>query len=223
MRQTLTITIPRLRTNPVEWKLGEHVAVIGTNGTGKTYLMSVLADMRRYVVVVKTKADDIKFINFIKDRRGTHLNTLYADKILLDPPFHRQSSIIRKALFDIWETGNWNVFLDELYYIDRLGLRGLTDMLLTQGRSKKISVITGMQRPVWITRFALSECTHIFCFRLEGRDLKTISDITNDDFAEVVASLDRSKHEFAHFHVPSATIAKGNANSLERILYIPHE
>lgn len=220
MRQRIEITIPSLRKEPVPWELGQHAAVIGSTGTGKTYLMSRLIGIRKYVVMVKTKADDIEFPDMLRDRKGRLLNELYADRILLEPPFDRQSTTIRKAMRSIWETGNWSLFLDELYYIDRLGLRGLVDMLLTQGRSKKISVVTGMQRPVWVTRFALSECSHIFCFRLEGRDLKTIADMTSDDFAEVVSTLSRDKHEFAHFHVPTATIGKGNANNLERLLRI---
>ena len=48
------------------------------------------------------------------------------------------------------------------------------ERLLTQGRSKGISVVTGMQRPARISRFALSESTHTIAFFLEGRDRKLI-------------------------------------------------
>jgi hypothetical protein len=182
--------------------------------------MARLVDLRKYVVFVKTKADDITFGDLIKDKKGRLHRQLYADRILIDPPFERQFLVIRKALKDIWEHGGWSVFLDELYYIDRLGLRAYTDMLLTQGRSKGISVITGMQRPVWVTRFAISEVSHVICFRLEGRDLKTIADVTSDQFAMQVSRLNRDAHNFAHFHVPTATVSVGNANVLERTLIV---
>lgn len=206
----------RLREDPVPWEPGEHVAVIGRTGTGKTTLTSQLIDLREYVLFFRTKADDVRFPSLRKVRDTARMRDLFSHRLLFDPAYEQQASqggiMIEKA----WRQGGWTIFLDELFYIHKIGLQKHVDMLLTQGRSKRITVVAGMQRPVHVTRFALSEVTHIFSFGLEPRDRKAIAEITNDEFAEVVARL--PKYRFAHFHVKSQTMAVGEAHGIRRIL-----
>ena len=206
----------QLRDTPVEWNPGEHVAVIGRTGTGKTYLMSRLVGWRQFVAIFRTKADDIKFPGFQTVTDHKALNDVYKQRLLIVPEYRRQASIGAATFETIWKRGGWTIFLDELFYVHRLGLGAYVDMLLTQGRSKRISVVTGMQRPVWVTRFALSEVTHIFAFGGEKRDLKTLSEMAGDDFANAVARLPR--FHFAHYYVPDRSVAVGTADRLDRVL-----
>lgn len=213
---------PELRDKPVQWQPGEHIAVIGRTGTGKTYMMARLVEWRKYVAIFRTKSDDIKFPGFvtIKDAKG--LNDVKSKRLLIDPEYRHQASIGADVFETVWRRGGWSIFLDELFYIHRLGLGSYVDMLLTQGRSKRISVVTGMQRPVNVTRFALSEVTHIFAFGVEGRDQKTIAELASDDFATVAGSRDMPPYHFAHYHRPTHSVAVGTADRLDRIL-VPRE
>ena len=147
------------------------------------------------------------------------METLYNHRILIapsPPTFLNQARVGGKVFDTAWRHGGWTLMIDELFYVHKLGLGGYVDMLLTQGRSKRISVVTGMQRPVWVTRFALSEVTHIFSFALERRDRKTIAELSSEAFAEVTGRIPR--YHFAHYHVPSRTVAVGTADQIDRIL-----
>jgi hypothetical protein len=75
-------------------------------------------------------------------------------------------------LIDIWDHEKIGVWLDEGLMF---GTGDGIDACFTQGRSKKIPMIMLMQRPVWVSRFAISEATFIQYFGLEDeRDQKTV-------------------------------------------------
>lgn len=210
-----------VRNEPVPWAVGEHVAIIGTTGTGKTYLTSKLLEWRQYIAVLRTKPDDIKFKGFHKvaDAKALATPNRYP-KLLISPDFRRQR-IVAADLFDtVWNMGNWTIVIDELFYVhDTLGMKDWVNMLLTQGRSKRISVVVGMQRPVSITRFALSESTHIMSFRLEKRDAKTLGEASSDVLAE--ATLRVPPYHFAHWYVKGRSLAVGTADRLDKVLLPP--
>ncbi len=118
------------------------------------------------------------------------------------------------ALEKAYKQGHWTVCIDELLRIDRYGLREHVENLLTQGRSLGISVLVGMQRPAFITRFALSESSHVISFNHEGRDAKTLAESTTPRILPVVASLQR--HEFVWFHRPTKQFWRGYIQDLEK-------
>jgi hypothetical protein len=208
---------PSGRTLPVRWSQGEHVAVIGDTGTGKTYLVSKLIALRNYVVVLRTKPDDIAFPGF---RRFTTAKAGMEDwrnnKILLEPDYRFQAREGAEMLEYAWSQRKWTIVVDEGWYAERLGLQKLMERLWTQGRSVKISLVVGMQRPVEISRFTISQATHLFTFRVEGRDLKTIRDSTTPRIVEPVHSL--TGHDFIYFNRPGRFLARGNARRLDRII-----
>jgi DNA helicase HerA-like ATPase len=201
---------------PVEWRQGEHVAVVGDTGTGKTFLMSRLVQLRGYVVVFRTKDDDIAFEGFRKRGQGDSLDHLYTERILLAPDYERQAYEGYRALERVWRHGGWCIVIDELWYVEQmLKLQRYVNRLLTQGRSKKITVIVGMQRPSQVSRFAISQCTHLFVFRTEGRDTKTIKEATTPRIEEAINSL--QGHDFVYYNRALRTVTVGNARDLESI------
>jgi len=119
---------------------------------------------------------------------------------MLDPKYEHQFAEFHLALEKVWRQGGWTVALDELLYLDRLGLRKPIERLLTQGRSKGISVLVGMQRPAQVTRFAISESMHVLSFGLEGRDAKELGLATQRWVGDAVAQLGR--YEFAWYRRP---------------------
>lgn len=208
---------------PTTWKVGQHVAAIGDTGTGKTYLVSRLVRLRQYVVVLRTKPDDIKFDGFKRVRTAAALDGGVYDntRLLLTPEHHRQMREGYEMLEMVWDMGGWTVVIDELWYVEKLLKLGpLVERLLTQGRSKRISVVVGMQRPAQISRFAISQCTHLFTFRVEGRDLQTIKESTTPRIVDPIAAL--RGHRFVYYHRGDRSIAIGDARYLERVLVAPN-
>lgn len=210
---------------PVKWDVGEHVAVIGDTGSGKTFLMARLAQYRRYVVILRTKPDDTKFNGFTRLTRAKDLENVHAERIVMDLTQLRtmrsnQAEEAADVLDRIWRQTRWTLFVDEGFYVERkLGLGHELEMLLTQGRSLGISVVVGMQRPAWTTRFALSEPKHVFLFRMEPRDVKTVQDSTTVGMANAMQQLEQ--YQFAHYHRITRTIRIGEAGGIGGIIRIP--
>jgi hypothetical protein len=119
----------------------------------------------------------------------------------LNPRYADQRREFRDALERAWIQGGWTVYGDELFYLsERLRLAEPIERLLTQGRSKGISVALGMQRPARVTRFAISESTHVLSFHLEGRDAKELSYATTPNMESAVKAL--RGHQFVWFRQP---------------------
>lgn len=204
------------------WLPGEHVTVIGDTGTGKSYLIAKLVQMRRFVVVLKTKPDPDdaqKWRGFYRARKADAMADPHHERILLQPVYKYQPREGFRAMEYAWKHGGWTFVVDELLYAERLGLRDSIERLLTQGRSKSISTVVGMQRPAWTTRFAISQSTHLFTFRLEGRDIKTVADATTPRIVDVIGNL--SGYDFAYFNRRDRTVAVGNARKLGTIFQKP--
>lgn len=219
-------TVPH--SGPLPWAQGEHVAVVGDTGTGKTFLLSRLAAFRTHVVMLRTKLDttlEPEFKGFKHADSASILDDGRYDKIVLTPKYREQGKQGYAMLEKVWQHGRWCVMIDELWYADQqLGLRSMIDRLLTQGRSARITVVAGMQRPAYVSRFALSQCTHVFSFRVEGRDLKTMREaftnrlapLIDDDSPQAV-----SGHDFAYFNRARRIVTVGNAARLQEIISQP--
>ena len=201
-------------------KQGEHVIIVGDTGSGKTYLESKLLHLREHVIVLRTKPDDIKFSGFHKIRTFDHLGDIKFSKFLLVPSYDLQQFQLARTMDRVWREGGWTLAVDELYYAtDILRLQRPINKLFTQGRSKRITVVAGMQRPAWISRFALSQSTHAFIFRCEGRDLTSLSQALSPRIVPYVDKL--SGHQFCYFNRATREIKFGDANRLKDIFDVP--
>jgi len=95
-----------------------------------------------------------------------------------------------------------------MYYIQhKLRLTNTVEDLLTQGRSHFITVMIGVQRPSWVTRFAISEPSHIFASRLhDERDIKTMGMIAGMSWAESLRDLERYEFSYLNRDTMESTI-----------------
>lgn len=207
------------RASPSKWKQGEHVIIIGDTGSGKTYLESKLLDLRDYTIIVKTKPDDVKFPGYQRIRKFAGLQQLQYKRFLLDAGIdpNLQRYHIANTLNLIWKQEGWTLAVDETYYWTHvLKMEKQLNMLLTQGRSKRLTIVAGMQRPAWISRFALSQATHAFIFRCEGRDLVTLSQALSPKVTDPVQKL--RGHDFVYFNRATREVVTGNANKLNEVI-----
>jgi ABC-type dipeptide/oligopeptide/nickel transport system ATPase component len=210
---------------PVKWKQGEHVIIVGDTGSGKTYLESKLLALRQHVIVLRTKPDNIIFDGFHKvpivgkigSQRFDDAGRLIT-KFLLVPKYEDQQKQASLVFERVWKEGAWCIAIDETYYATQiLKLEKQINKLLTQGRSKNVSIVCGMQRPAWVSRFALSQATHAFIFRCEGKDLKSLAESLSPVIIRPVEDL--REHDFIYFNRATRTVVKGNANKLSEIIY----
>lgn len=194
---------------------GQHAALIGDTGTGKTTLAEAAFQiqqetLRKYVLALRSKPDDVAWRGFARVRSARRvLDGIECDRILLDPPYERQLSEFSYALATVWRQGAWTVFIDDVPYVEDLEptMRRLTKRLLTMGRSKAISVWAAMQRPVEVTRYAIGEARLTISFMLEGRDVDELVKSTTKQMGEVVESL--AEHDVAMFWRPTREVWVG--------------
>jgi hypothetical protein len=210
---------------PNKWKQGEHVFIVGDTGQGKTYLEAKLLVYRKYVMYLKSKPDDIKFPGFRKI--GNHFdigrnpfdNGVAVTRWLLQPKFNSlglQHVNFKQAFQRAWHEGGWTVVVDEAFFqTKKLKLGDDIDMLVTQGRSKNITMVVGVQRPAWISRFPMSQATHVFIFRCDGRDLKALGEAFSPTIIKPVQEL--QGHDFVYFNRATREVKTGNANRLGEI------
>jgi energy-coupling factor transporter ATP-binding protein EcfA2 len=200
---------------------GEHVAVIGPTGTGKTTLALVLSEARAarresHVVILASKAKDDTLTAFAR-RYGWHRIREwppdYEDRVrrrvILWPSFEahrketteqrlqRQRRIFRHALDRILREGGWTVYVDEaIFFTETLNLRRTFDEYWHTARSSHISMIAASQGTTWVPRAMMTQQSWVFAFRPRQESVaRDIADIAGDrKFEDVLLGLRR--HEF---------------------------
>jgi hypothetical protein len=208
---------------PFPWIPGEHVAIIGDTGTGKTYMMAKgLLRLRNYVVVLKTKSDDdeqTKWDGFHRIRKAKGMQNERYSRFLLDPEYRMQAVEGWNMAERVWRQGSWTVVFDEEWYAEKIGLTPQIERLLTQTRSMRVSVVCGQQRPVGNSRFVISQATHVFCFRVEGRDAKTVAESTTPRILPVFETL--QKRQFVYYNREHRVLLRGTLATLGTIIRAP--
>lgn len=163
----------------------EHAAVVGRNGSGKTMLGAFLLSMQdlksKTWLVLDYKGEEIfqslanvRHIGFsdVPDEPGLYVLSSRPDL----------ETATENWLWRIWDHERVGLFVDEGYMLPQLQ-KGAFQAILTQGRSKRIPVVTLTQRPVRVSPFAFSEASHVAVFDLNAKaDRKTVEDRTGEGF-----------------------------------------
>lgn len=188
-----------------EWHQGEHIALIGPTGSGKTDLAADLVNIRTYAVVLAVKPHDetlksfhgYKVIKRWPPEYGWHKTILWVKPQSLSDVFIQRDRII-KALEQIYKAGNWCVYFDELSYISEvLKLRMPVIVFLNQGRSNGISAVASTTRPRKVPVEMFNQCRFVVSFKYDDREeLRRIAEIAGIDTRDMLylnSQLERHK------------------------------
>src|SRR5271170_6704875 len=129
----------------------QRLAIIGRTGSGKTvaalwHLSKRSIDVKPWLVF-DFKGDE--HINAIEGATHSSLDlklTAKSKGLYIVHPLPHETKEVESLMWRLWERGNVGVYVDEGYMIDN-GNKAYK-AILTQGRSKRIPVITLTQRPV---------------------------------------------------------------------------
>lgn len=198
------------------WDQAQQLILLGKTGRGKT-TFAVDALERRH------DQRDAQICTFVTKKKDETSETLighgwdritdwpptYAQRkrgqIILWPPYTKASTypkdvrpVFLEALDEIMEEGSWTLYLDEAsYMVESLRLRTSMDEFFTQSRSNGITLMAGSQRPVWVSRSALSQHAWVCAFRIgDTDDARRAGEVIGDRqrFAPVLGAL--GPHQF---------------------------
>lgn len=159
------------------WKPGQHVALIGPTGMGKSTFAKGILEPRKYVLAFDPKGGDETLkatgyariekwplSNKIKDEigQGKPARFIVGAEVKTDEDWEKMRRMHDRVLRDAFNMGGWTVYIDEFQIAtDRriMGLANRTEKLLIAARSKKCSVVTAYQAPAWVPTSASRQAT----------------------------------------------------------------
>lgn len=181
----------KFREREFTWKRGEHVALLGPTGQGKTFLMRALLPIHPYVAVMATKPRDDTMMELITRNGYAKLEAwgsypvkdmprrvVWPDATSIDA-VKEQREVFHDAFGRIFREGGWTIAIDELWYITVvLKLELDVRMILLQGRSLDISFLSATQRPAFVPLEVYDQSTHLFFWRdNDDRNLTRLKEI----------------------------------------------
>ena len=166
-------------------KLGERCLIAGQTGSGKTSFAIWMLSKLRYPIVLYDTKGEPKFETIAKPREN--FNDVKRDlqktgRAVFRPSIEAISDPLEldKLLTKHYqELDGVGAYIDEVYQWHNNGRAGPGLMaLLTRGRSRGITTILSTQRPLWLSRFALTEAQKFYIFRLVDKaDRNRLTDI----------------------------------------------
>lgn len=178
------------------WRQGEHVALIGPTGVGKSTLAGHLLPNRKYVLALDPKGGDTTLSTL--ERRGFERvhswpppRRIREDiakglpaRLIIGQPMRERSDrarlrdTLQRAIDAAFSEGGWTLYIDELQIAADRRLMNLTASIeenLIAARDRGVSVVTSYQRPANVPR-AASEMSS-FLIVWYTRDVDTVDRI----------------------------------------------
>lgn len=206
-----------------EIKSNEHVLIVGTTGSGKSFFAENYLRFYDSVVKLDTK-------NEVEERREkgesawrgleegvdfevvTHLEELpfcKCDKIIYAPVFEELNEDFYDEFFRwCFERKNTIVWVDELMSITTAqNMPNQLKRIITQGRSKNVGCWCCTQRPSGIPMVIPANCTHFIVYYLPWlEDRKKMVAFTGSE--EILEPLEKSKFHFWYYSSGSENASK---------------
>lgn len=193
-----------------QWRQGEHVAIVGPTGCGKTTCAVGITRLRRWVLALDAKGGDSTLQKSgyrrvgewplprsirrdIAEGRPARLVMGFQPRTMAEIPALR--ALMRNTIEGVWIDGGWTIEVDEAQVLaDRkmMGLGSQLEQLLVAARDKRLSVVSLFQAPAWVPTATTRQATWIFLFRTRdigvikalaekiGRDWRMLQTVLHD-------------------------------------------
>lgn len=157
--------------------INDRVALIGSTGSGKTQAGSWIlrhSPLDRIPYVVLDYKHDRLFSSIDRIREiGLNEVPRQPGLYVIRPVPEADDDEVNRWLLDVLARTRIGLLFDESYMLPSSGIG--VKAILTQGRAKHIPIIAHTQRPLWVSKFILSEASHFAVFRLTDREDRRVT------------------------------------------------
>lgn len=188
------------------WDIGQHVAIVGTTGSGKTFVAQDIKLMRNWLVVIATKSKDETLDGYTGFVKRSSWPPEWNEKLVLfwQKPkslldLHSIQLAIYSVLNHLYRYGGWTIYFDDLFFVsETLKLKGALRMFYTQVRSSDVSIVASIQRPFWVPVEAMSQSTYCLLFATQDEnDIKRVSEGLGVNYRVLLSAISHlQKYEF---------------------------
>ncbi len=151
----------------------DRTLILGHTGSGKTvaglwHLARQPLNRQRWVLVDSKNDEHIAGL----EERGLAREIAITARVprrrglYIIRPMPHQREELDAFLWNVHAAGSTGLYFDEGYMVEGPAL----EAILTQGRALGIPVVMLSQRPVWLSRFAISEAQYFHVFALTDQD-----------------------------------------------------
>lgn len=197
------------------WDPGQHVALIGPTGEGKTTHAVGILGLRKWVLAMDPKGGDSTLAKMRLPRvpdwpPPKQIERDLADgkpvRVTVGPVVHtiddraKLTAVLRRALTDSFERGGWTVYIDEFQLAaDRRMMRlgNEAETMLIAARDKGVSMVLSYQAPAWVPTAGSRQAWWVVVWPTRDQDVvKKLASITGRPWQELSAAL----AELPRFH-----------------------
>lgn len=198
------------------WIPGQHKALVGPTGEGKsTYAVGVLA-LRKYVLALDPKGEDETLAasgyerltswpppGKVRERiaQGGTARLIVGGATRTQGELDKLVALMRQAVEGVRAEGGWTIYADEFQLLADRRMYGLDkeiERLLISARTRGTSVMTAFQAPAWVPKAGTRQASYVVLWPTRDRVMiKTVAEAMGRPWHELAAAVD----ELPPFHV----------------------
>lgn len=204
---------------PPSWKPGQHMALIGPTGEGKSTFAVGLLGTRKYVVALDPKGEDETLAGGgyervtrippprVQDRRiwqkvdrGQPVRLVVGFEPRTDQEDIQMHALMRASVNWTRRSRGWTLYVDEFELLSSQRMYKLgpdIERMLITARRAGTSVVTSFQAAAWVSKHATRQASFCVCWPTRDRNMvKSVAESMGRDWRMVAAAID----ELPPFH-----------------------
>ncbi len=198
------------------WAPGQHVALIGPTGEGKSTFAVGILGLRKWVLALDPKGEDETLAASGYQRltawppprkireaiaEGKPARLIIGGSTRTKQEMASLAKLMDEAVEGVRAEGGWTIYADEFQLLaDRrmYGLDKQIEQLLIAARSRGTSVVTAFQAPAWVPKAGTRQATFVVMWPTRDRVMiKTVAEAMGRPWHELAEAVD----ELPPYHV----------------------
>jgi hypothetical protein len=186
------------------WEPGQHVALIGPTGQGKSTFAVGILKLRKWVLALDAKGgDDTLAASGFKPVKAWPPPSKIRDEIAEGKPARlivtgstrtkrdmgRLVALMQESIEGARAEGGWTVYADEFQILADMRMFALgipVEQMLISARSAGSSVVTSFQAPAWVPKAGTRQASFTVMLKTQSVDMiKTVSEAVGRDWHDL--------------------------------------